>query len=150
MKTTNHITRNFPRPGRFSLYMFAVVVLCFFNWVALKAEDPIKKANTSGKLLVIALAEEEEPALHLQDWMLDFENEYLAINEEPEISVEPWMLSFSNEYMAATDEAEISYEPWMINFEQRCLLVDKEQDHQVECWMFSTYTWDCAQLLARR
>ncbi len=150
MKTAKQTTENFPRPGRLSLYVCGVVVLCFFNWVALNAQIT-RMADNFNSQMVIALEEEDEPAIQLQDWMMDFENGYLAVNEEPELKVEPWMLSFNQDYMAGTDESEISFEPWMVNFEQRCLLVEDEQDFPVEYWMVSICTWECtARLLARK
>jgi hypothetical protein len=146
MKTAKQTTGNFPRPGRLSLYICGVVVLCFFNWVALNAQIT-RMADNFNSQMVIALEEEDEPAIQLQDWMMDFENGYLAVNEEPELKVEPWMLSFNQDYMAGTDESEIIFEPWMVNFEQRCLLVDDEQDFPVEYWMVSICTWECAARL---
>lgn len=146
MKTAKRTTGNFPRPGRLSLYICGVVVLCFFNWVALNAQIT-RMADNFNSQMVIALEEEDEPAIQLQDWMMDFENGYLAVNEEPELKVETWMLSFNQDYMAGTDESEISFEPWMVNFEQRCLLVDDEQDFPVEYWMVSICTWECAARL---
>jgi hypothetical protein len=148
MKTAKQTTGNFPRPGRLSLYICGVVVLCFFNWVALNAQITRMAINFNSQM-VIALEEEDEPAIQLQDWMMDLENGYLAVNEEPELKVEPWMLSFNQDYMAGTDESDISFEPWMVNFEQRCLLVEDEQDFPVEYWMVSICTWECtARLLA--
>ena len=150
MKTANQTTVNFPRPGRFSLYLCAVLVLCFFNWVALNAQTAMK-VNVLNSQLVTDLAEVDEPAIQLQDWMMDFENGYLAVNEEPELNVEPWMLSFSQDYMTGPYDSEISFEPWMVNFEQRCLVVEEEQDFSVECWMVNTCTWECAgRLIARK
>ena len=147
MKTAKQTsTVKFPRPGRFSLYMCAVLVLSFFNWVALNAQPP-KDAETVNAELVIALTEETEPSIQLKDWMMDFENGCLAEMEEPELKVEPWMLSFTPDYIAGTEESEISFEPWMVNFEQRCLVVDNEKDFPVECWMVCTSTWECATRL---
>ena len=146
MKTAKQTTGNFPRPGRLSLYICGVVVLCFFNWVALNAQIT-RMANNFNSQMVIALEEEDEPVILLQDWMMDFENGYLAVNEEPELKVEPWMLSFNHDYMAWANESEISFEPWMVNFEQRCLLVEDEQDFPVEYWMVSICTWECAARL---
>lgn len=139
MKTAKQTTGNFPRPGRFSLYVCAVMVLCFFNWVALNAQT-VNKVNSQ---MAIDMEEENEPAIRLQDWMMDFDNVHQAVNEEPELRVEPWMLSFSLDYMAGSDESVISFEPWMVNFEERCLVVENEQDYLVECWMVSTCTWEC-------
>ena len=150
MKTAKQTTGNFPRPGRLSLYICGVVVLCFFNWIALNAQIT-RMADNFDSQMVIALEEEDEPAIQLQDWMMDFENEYLAVNEEPELKVEPWMLSFNHDYMAGANESDISFEPWMVNFEQRCLVVEEEQDFPVENWMVSTCTWECAfRLMARK
>ena len=146
MKTAKQTTGSFPRPGRLSLYICGVVVLCFFNWVALNAQIT-RMADNFNSQMVTALEEEDEPAIQLQDWMMDFENGYLAVNEEPELKVEPWMLSFNQDYMAGADESEISFEPWMVNFEQRCLLVEDEQDFPVEYWMVSICTWECAARL---
>jgi len=146
MKTAKQTTGNFPRPGRFSLYICAVMVLCFFNWVALNAQT-VKKVNNINSQFAIALAEVDEPAIQLQDWMLDFENEYLVENEEPELNVEPWMLSFSHDYMTGSVDSEISFEPWMVNFEQRCLVVEIEEEFAIESWMVSTCTWECSYRL---
>ena len=150
MKTTMQTTREFPQPVRFSLYMCAVAVLCFFNWVALHAQSVPYAENTDNPLETV-LAEENEPDLQLQDWMMDLGNGYLAAAAEPELRVEPWMLSFNNDYMVQTDESEISFQLWMVNFEQRCLVVDAEEEYPVECWMVSTCTWDCGNnLLAKK
>ena len=143
MKTAKQTTGKFPRPGRFSLYICAVMVLCFFNWIALNAQT-VKMVNNINSQLINALAGVDEPAIQLQDWMMDFENGYMAENEESELKVEPWMLSFSNEYMAGTGDSEISFEPWMVNFEQRCLVVENEEEFNVEGWMVSTCTWECS------
>jgi hypothetical protein len=149
MKTAKQTTANFPRPGRFSLYICAVLVLCFFNWVALNAQTA-RMANNFNSQLVITLEEEDEPAIQLQEWMMDLENGYLTVNEEPEINVEPWMLFFNHDYMVGTEKSEISFEPWMVNFEQRCLVVENEQDITVEDWMVSTFTWECTTSLLSR
>lgn len=146
MKTAKQTTRSLPRPGRFSLYICAVMVLCFFNWVALNAQT-VKKVNNFNSPLAVALAEVDEPAIQLQDWMMVFDNGYLAVNEETELKVEPWMLSFSHDYMTGTEESDINFEPWMVNFEQRCLVVENEDEFPVENWMVSTCAWECATRL---
>jgi hypothetical protein len=149
MKTAKQTNQHFPRPGRFSLYICAVAIMCFLNWVALVAQS-VPSAKYDLSLWDTALAEEYEPDIQLQDWMMDFENGYAALSEEPEIEVEPWMLSFNTDYMVETGETEINFEPWMINFEQRCLIVDEESDIPVACWMVSTCTWCAASLIARK
>ncbi len=111
MKTTSQTTRTFPKPVKFSFYVGAVVVLCFFNWVALQAQGPSVRLENR---LAAALVEEVEEDIELENWMLTFSDEYLA-NDETEITLEPWMLTFSNDYI--TDmEPEIEIEPWMLSF----------------------------------
>jgi len=123
MKTTNQITRTFPKPVKFSFYIGAVVVLCFFNWVALQAQGPSVSLEYR---LAAALVEEVEEDIELENWMLTISDEYLA-NDETEITLEPWMLSFSDDY-----------------------LIKDETDISVEYWMTSTFFWDTAFLLARK
>ena len=60
MKTTKQTTSTFPKPARFSFYVCAVVALCFFNWVALHAEGPSKKASKLENGLAAAIVEEPE------------------------------------------------------------------------------------------
>ena len=160
MKTAKQTTRSLPRPGRFSLYICAVMVLCFFNWVAINAQTA-EKVNNFNSPMAVALAEVDEPAIQLQDWMMVFDNGYLAVYEETELKVEPWMLSFSHDYMTGTEESDINFEPWMVNFEpwmvkfepwmvnfeQRCLVVENEDEFPVENWMVSTCAWECATRL---
>ena len=89
MKTSSQTTRPFPKPVKFSFYIGAVVVLCFFNWVALQAQDPSKSPANH---LVVALVEEVEKDIELEPWMLTYSNNYIA-DREPEIEIEPWMCS---------------------------------------------------------
>ena len=123
MKTTSQTTRSFPKPVKFSLYVGAVVVLCFFNWVALQAQgSSISLENR----LAVALVEEVERDIELEGWMLTISEDNLAI-VETQIKLEPWMLTFPDDY-----------------------LVKSDTDIIVEDWMTSTFLWDTAYLLARK
>lgn len=144
MKTTNHSTRSFPKPFRFSLYVSAVVVLCFFNWVALQAQSPAKSLENR---VAKALVEEVEAQIELESWMLTFSDDFITANEI-EVRLEPWMLTFSDDYIADR-EAEIEIEPWMLTFSDE-YLVKSETDIAVEDWMTSTFFWDTAFLLVRK
>ena len=144
MKTTSQSTGPFPKPFRFSLYVSAVVVLCFFNWVALQAEGPEKSLENH---LAVALVEEVEAEIEVQDWMLTFSEDFLAA-AEPEIKLEPWMLTFSNDYIADR-EPEIKLEPWMLSFSDD-YLATSESELSVEGWMTDTFLWGAAYLLARK
>ena len=144
MKTTNQTTRSFPKPVKFSIYVCAVVVLCFFNWVALQAEDPEKSLENR---LAAALVEEVEAEIEVASWMLTLSDELLTA-VETEIILEPWMLTFSNDYIADR-EPEIEIEPWMLTFSDD-YLTESEPDIPVENWMTDTFLWDTAYLLARK
>ena len=144
MKTTNQSTRPFPKPFKFSLYITAVVVLCFFNWVALQAQGPAKSLENC---VTEALVEEVEAQVELESWMLTFTDDFMTANET-EIRLEAWMLTFSNDYIADM-EPEIEIEPWMLNFSDE-YQVKSETDIAVEDWMTSTFFWDTAFLLVRK
>ena len=144
MKTKSQTNRPFPKPVKFSLYVGSVVVLCFFNWVALHAEGPAKSLENR---LAAALVEEVEAEIEIQDWMLTFSDDFLTAAES-EIRLEPWMLTFSNDYIADR-EPEIEIEPWMLTFSDD-YLVKSETDISVEDWMTSTFLWDTAYMLARK
>jgi hypothetical protein len=143
MKTTSQTTRSFPKPVKFSLYIGAVAVLCFLNWVALPAQSPAQSLENH---LAAALIVEVEAEIELESWML-FSDDYMA-TVESEITVEPWMLIFSNDYI--TDrESKIELEYWMLTYSDN-YLVKRESEISVEDWMTSTFLWDTAYLLARK
>ena len=144
MKTTSQTTRPFPKPVKFSVYVGAVAVLCFFNWVALQAQEAF--VNPEDRLAA-AVVEEVEEDIELENWMLKLSEDYLAI-VETEIALEPWMLTFSNDFIADR-EPEIEIEPWMLTFSDD-YLVNSESEIAVEDWMTSTFFWDTAVLLARK
>jgi len=144
MKTTNQTTRSFPKPVKHSLYVGAVVVLCFFNWVALQAQG---SSICLEDRLAAALVEEVEGDIELEGWMMTISEDNLAI-VETQIKLEPWMLTFSNDYIVDR-EPEIEIEPWMLNFSDDYLVIS-DTDIIVEDWMTSTFLWDTAYLLARK
>ena len=144
MKTTSQTTRSFPQPVKFSLYVGAVIVLCFFNWVALQAQD---SSISLENRLAAALVEEVEKDIELDGWMLTISEHYLAI-VETQIKLEPWMLTFSNDCIADR-EPEIEIESWMLTFSDD-YLVKSDIEIIVEDWMTSTFLWDTAYLLARK
>jgi hypothetical protein len=144
MKTTSQTTRSFPKPVKFSIYVCAVAVLCFFNWVAIQAEGPAKSLENS---LVAALVEEVEAEIEVESWMLTFSNDYIA-DREPEIEIEPWMLTFADDCLT-TMETEIEVESWMLTFADD-YMANSETDLSVEDWMTNTFLWDTAYMLARK
>ncbi len=144
MKTTSQSNRPFPKPFRFSLYVSAVVVLCFFNWVALQAQAPSESLEISQAAAVV---EEIEAEIEIESWMLTFSDDFMTANET-EVRLESWMLTFSNDYVADM-EPEIEIESWMLTFSDE-YLVKSETEIAVEDWMTSTFVWDTAYMLARK
>ena len=128
MKTTNRTNSSLPTPFRFSVYIFAVAVLCFINWTALKASDPADSESLSieSRLIVASI---EEP--------------------EPEIQLEDWMLTFADEYMTDNAEQEIALESWMFNYDVFCS-VDFEDEQSLKEWMVNTTEWSRKKLLAEK
>ena len=144
MKTTSQTTRSFPKHVKFSFYVGAVVVLCFFNWIALQAQGSSMSLENR---LAVALVEEVERDIELEGWMLTISEDNLAI-VEIQIKLEPWMLTFSDDYIADR-EPEIEIEPWMLTFSDDYMVIS-ETDISIEDWMTSTLLWDTAYLLARK
>ena len=62
MKTTSQTTQSFPETSRFIIYVFAVAVFCFFNWMVLQAQGQGKDAEIR---LAAALFEEVEPEIEV-------------------------------------------------------------------------------------
>jgi len=144
MKTSSQTNRPFPKPARFSLYIGAVAVLCFLNWVALPAQGTAKSLENR---LAAALVEEVEADIELESWMLTVSEDYLT-TAESEIILQPWMLTYADDYV--TDrEPEIEIEPWMLTFSED-YLEKNESEITIEDWMTSTFLWDTAYLLARK
>ena len=95
MKTTKRSNPSLPSPFKFSVYIFAVAVLCFINWTALRAGNPaVDIAMTLEESLADALIEESDLEMQLEDWMLSISENFLAETTEQEIALESWMLTF--------------------------------------------------------
>ena len=79
MKTTKRSNPSLPSPFKFSVYIFAVAVLCFINWTALRAENPTEdRTRTLEERLADALIEEADPAPEIEDWMLNLSDDLMA------------------------------------------------------------------------
>ncbi len=144
MKTTSQSTRSFPKPVKFFLYLTAVAVFCFFNWVTLQAQGPEKSLENR---LTAALVEEIEAEIEIQDWMLTFSEDVLA-TEGNEIELESWMLTVSQDFIADR-EPEMELEPWMLSFSDDHL-ANGESELCVEGWMTDTFLWGTAYMFARK
>ena len=120
MKTTSKTKRDFPKPFRFAIYLFAVIVFCFLNWVTTYAGDPeTEKAQTLESRLAAVLVLEADPEPELEDWMLSFNDEVLAEFEDEEAVPEAWMLDPAYfvipDYLIVEKEEEPVLEDWMLD-----------------------------------
>ncbi len=61
MKTSNCKTAQFPRMKRLTMYFSFIVVLCFLNLVAIKAQVSVSENTATNDLPVITTVEEVEP-----------------------------------------------------------------------------------------
>ncbi|MFC2112583.1 hypothetical protein ACFLTA_04870 [Bacteroidota bacterium] len=118
MKTTSRTNTSLPTPFRFSAYIFAVAVICFINWAVLKAADPANSETHSlESRLAIALIEESDPVMELEDWMLNFADDYLAENTESEIALETWMYDY-DAFCSVDTEVVQTLKDWMVNTDE--------------------------------
>ena len=69
MKTSNCKTAQFPRIKRLTKYFCIIVVFCFFNLGALKAEDPIKETAVNNQQVETMSETTEIDSLRLQQVM---------------------------------------------------------------------------------
>ena len=117
MKTQKNTNPTLPSPVKFSFYLLAVALVCFLNWNALKASDPVDgKTETLAARLEAALVPVAEEEIELEDWMLTISDEIAA---ESEIVLEDWMLSFDEivlaDWMLVVPDPAPAIEEWMVN-----------------------------------
>jgi hypothetical protein len=121
MKTMNHTKNQFPRPLRFSIYLFMVMAIGLMNWMFTYAEDS-QSVSAYESSLFDALETVPDPEPELESWLLTFSDDYLsgpgvpesgletrlaaalepAPEEEPEL--EEWLLNFSEDYLTKSIE----------------------------------------------
>lgn len=119
MKTINKNNSTFPKPFRFAIYLTAVIIVGFMNWVALSANDPVMETTQALEIrLAEALVPLSDPEPELEEWLLSFsENiiregaksktnietrlvEALEIAEDPQPELEDWLLNFSDDMIS--------------------------------------------------
>ncbi len=74
MKTLNCKTRYFPGMKRLTMYLCAIVVLCFLNAVSLKAQITVSENSTAFDEPVITREIEPEPETEITNWRILFPN----------------------------------------------------------------------------
>lgn len=79
MKTISNNNRNFPKPFRFAIYVVAVTIVGFMNWMAISANDPVMESSLKlESRLAEALAPAEDPEYELEDWILTLSEDILS------------------------------------------------------------------------
>ncbi len=144
MKTQKNTNPTLPSPVKFSIYIIAVALVCFLNWNALKASDFQKiETNTLEARLEAALVPVAEESIELEAWMLEVVDGCLfAENNEPEIALENWMLEIGGYLIAESTEPQIALEDWM--------LIVPDTAPAIEDWMVNTETWIKVEFLATK
>jgi hypothetical protein len=123
MKTINKNKSTFPKPFRFAIYLIAVTVVGFMNWVALSANDPNMESIQALEIrLAEALVPLSDPEPELEEWIISFSDniiseeaksetsletrlaEALETVEDPQPELEDWLLNFSDEFLSGTGQ----------------------------------------------
>jgi hypothetical protein len=123
MKTISNNKSTLPKPFRFTIYIIAVTIIGFMNWMASNANDPEMETTIS---LEARLAEalipitEKEP--ELEDWILSLSEsitsesdeskstletrlaEALEIIDDPEPEIEDWIMNLSDDILTGVSE----------------------------------------------
>jgi len=136
MKTTKQTTKRFPDGFRMVLYIVAVAALGFLSFTV-KAAEYEKFSDYLARLEVADMIQ-IETEIRLEDWMLNFNDEFLAEVNDESIVLEDWMLNFNNETLAEV-ENEVVLEDWMLapaSFRiPEYMIVEKEEEPVLEDWM---------------
>ena len=70
MKTAHHKTSKFPKMKRLAMYFSFIVVLCFINVIALKAQYSVSENTTTVNEPVITREIEPEPETKITLWQI--------------------------------------------------------------------------------
>ena len=75
----------------------------------------------------------------------------LNVEAEPEISLEEWMLNFNNDFLGELEDEELVLEDWMLDPAYfnipGYLIVEKEEELELEDWMLEPGTFVVEPLL---
>ena len=116
MKTTKQTTKRFPDGFRMILYIAAVAALGFLSFTV-KAADYEKFSDCLARLEVDDIIQ-IETEIRLEDWMLNFNDEFLAETEDENVGLEDWMLTPASftmpDYLIVEKEEEPVLESWML------------------------------------
>ena len=118
MKTINKNKSNFPNPFKFAIYLIAVTIIGFMNWVATNANDPaIEHTQSFETRLAEALVPISDHEPELEDWLLALSDKIISDSEEANTSLE----SRLDEALEPVDELEPELEDWLLNFSDATL-----------------------------
>jgi hypothetical protein len=113
MKTINKNKSNFPKPYKFTIYLIAVTIAGFMNWVALGANDagmaPTESLETR---LADALAPVPDPEPELDDWILSFADDNASKSADSENNLESRLA----EALEPVEDPQPELEDWLLNY----------------------------------
>ena len=113
MKTINNNKSNFPRPYKFAIYLVAVTIVGFVNWVALSASDLESASSQSMETrLAEALAPVPDPEPELEEWILSFTSDVTSQSADSETNLESRLA----EALEPVEDPEPELEDWLLNF----------------------------------
>ena len=113
MKTINKNKSSFPRPFKFAIYLTAVTIVGFMNWMALSANDPaIESTQAFETRLAEALAPLSDPEPALEDWIMSFSDNFISESIESETNIETRLA----EALEPVEDPQPELEDWLLNF----------------------------------
>lgn len=118
MKTINNNKSNFPKPFKFAIYLIAVTVIGFMNWIAISANDPgLETTQSFETRLADALAPLSDPEPELEEWILSFSDNIISENDKSESSLD----SRLSEALEPVEDPQPELEDWLLNFSDNML-----------------------------
>ena len=113
MKTINKNNSTFPKPFRFAIYLTAVIIVGFMNWVALSANDPNMESIQALEIrLAEALVPLSEPEPELEEWILSFSENIISEEAKSETNIETRLA----EALETVEDPQPELEDWLLNF----------------------------------
>ena len=104
---------SFPRPFKLAIYLTAVTIVGFMNWVAISANDPEKEATPNLETrLNEALVPISDPEPELEDWIMSLSANIINESFESENSIETRLA----EALEPIDDPQPELEDWLLIF----------------------------------
>jgi hypothetical protein len=120
MKTISNNKNRFPKPFRFTIYLFIVIIVGFMNWAFTYADDTgMGEIPNLESRLTKALVSIPDPEPELEDWLLSFSHD---LNEESNKSKTSLEVRLAEAQKPVADP-EPELEDWLLNLSDDILTV---------------------------